>query len=90
MLPVVDEGLHVTGRMIVLYGAAMLPAALMPVGVHMAGPVYFTAAVLMTLAFLSFCVSCAVSKGRTDARKLFFASIIYLPLLFAAMMIDRL
>jgi len=45
--------------------------------------------VLMGLAFFSYCVSCAVSKERVDARKLFFASIIYLPLLFAVMMIDK-
>jgi heme O synthase-like polyprenyltransferase len=43
----------------------------------------------MSLAFLSYCISCAVSKERIDARKLFFASIIYLPLLFAVLMIDK-
>jgi protoheme IX farnesyltransferase len=89
MLPVVDPGLRLTSRMIVLYGLALLPASLTPVGVGMAGNVYFTGAVLMGLAFLSYCVSCAVSKERVDARKLFFASIIYLPLLLALMMIDK-
>jgi len=34
-------------------------------------------------------VSCAVSKERIDAKKLFFASIIYLPVLLAIMMIDK-
>jgi protoheme IX farnesyltransferase len=63
--------------------------SLTPVGVGMAGSVYLAGAVLMGLAFLSYCVSCAVSKERLDARKLFFASIIYLPLLFAVMMIDK-
>jgi protoheme IX farnesyltransferase len=89
MLPVVDPALRTTSWMIVLYGLALLPATLTPVGIGMAGNVYFTAAVLMGLAFLSYCVSCAVSKERIDARKLFFASIIYLPLLLAFMMIDK-
>src|SRR3954454_8559572 len=89
MLPVIDPGLRLTSRMIVLYGAALIPVSLTPVGVAMAGSVYLAGAVLMGLAFFSYCVSCAVSKERVDARKLFFASIIYLPLLFAVMMIDK-
>jgi protoheme IX farnesyltransferase len=75
--------------MIVLYGMALLPASLLPVGVGMVGSVYLTGAVLLGLAFFSFCISCAVSKERIDAKKLFFASIIYLPVLFALMMIDK-
>jgi protoheme IX farnesyltransferase len=89
MLPVVDPALRLTSWMIVLYGLALLPATLTPAGIGMAGNAYFTAAVLMGLAFLSYCVSCAVSKERIDARKLFFASIIYLPLLLAFLMIDK-
>lgn len=89
MLPVVDPGLHTTSRMIVLYGMALLPASLLPVGAGMAGSVYLTGAVLLGLAFFSYCISCAVSKERIDAKKLFFASIIYLPVLFGIMMIDK-
>jgi protoheme IX farnesyltransferase len=89
MLPVVDPPLRMTSRMIVLYGLALVPASLTPVAVGMAGAVYLTGAVLMSLAFLSYCISCAVSKERIDARKLFFASIVYLPLLFAVLMIDK-
>jgi protoheme IX farnesyltransferase len=89
MLPCIDPGLRLTSRMIVLYGLALIPVSLTPVGVAMAGSVYLAGAVLMGLAFFSYCVSCAVSKERVDARKLFFASIIYLPLLFAVMMIDK-
>ena len=54
------------------------------------GIAYFTVAVLLSLAFLSYGISCAATRSRIDARKLFFASIIYLPLLLAAMMVDRL
>jgi protoheme IX farnesyltransferase len=89
MLPVVDEDLSMTSRMIVLYGMALVPASLVPLTVRMAGAAYFTAAVLMGLAFLSYGVSCAASRTRADARKLFFASIIYLPVLLAVMMADR-
>ena len=33
--------------------------------------------------------ACEALRTRTDARKLFFASIVYLPLLLAAMMLDK-
>jgi protoheme IX farnesyltransferase len=87
MLPCVDENL--ARRQIVLYSVALLPVSLYPMLLHMAGAAYFTAAVLLGLGFLSFGISCAATASRIDARKLFFASIVYLPLLLAAMMIDR-
>ncbi len=89
MLPVVDEDLNCTGHQIVLYAAALIPASLMPVMVHMAGAVYFFAALVLGLVFLGYGTLCAVRKRRVDARKLFFASIIYLPLLLLVMMINR-
>jgi heme o synthase len=91
MLPCVDTAdLQFTRRQILLNGLAMIPVTLMPVMLQVAGVVYFTAAVLMGLAFLSFCISCATTGSRTDAVKLFVASIIYLPLLLAVMMFDKL
>ena len=65
-------------------------SALLPTLLGMSGQIYFTAALLLGLAFFSFCVTCATTRQRTDARQLFFASIIYLPLLMAAMMYDKL
>ena len=89
MLPVVDADLNFTSRQIVLYATALVPVSLMPSLIGVAGAVYFAFAVLSGLAFLSFGVSCATSKTRVDARKLFFASIIYLPALLGVMMLDR-
>lgn len=89
MLPCVDEDLRTTGRMIVLYSVALIPVTMLPTMLGFAGAMYFLAATLMGLSFLSFGVSCAISRSRDDARKLFFASIVYLPLLLAAMMWDK-
>jgi protoheme IX farnesyltransferase len=90
MLPVVDRDLSVTGRQIVLYSIALIPASIVPVTLNMAGITYFVTAMLLGLAFLSFGISCAATGTRSDARKLFFSSILYLPLLFAGLMIDKL
>jgi protoheme IX farnesyltransferase len=87
MLPCVDE--RVTARQMILYALALIPVSLLPTLLGMSGPAYFTAAMLLGLAFLSFAVSCAASMSRLDCRKLFFASIVYLPLLMGAMMYDK-
>ena len=90
MLPVVDRDLFVTGRQIVLYNAALIPVTLMPTLFHMTGIVYFVAAFVLGLGYLSFGVICASTRERVSARRLFFASIIYLPLLLAVMVVDKL
>ena len=79
-----------TGRQIVLYSLALIPVTLMPALLGMAGVVYFAAALLLGIAFCGFGVVCARSKTRADARQLFLASIVYLPALLAALMIDKL
>jgi heme o synthase len=89
MLPVVDGELNFTSRQIVLYAAALVPVSLMPSLIGIAGPRYFACAVLGGLAMLSFAVSCATTRSRGDARLLFLASITYLPLLLAVLMIDK-
>jgi protoheme IX farnesyltransferase len=90
MLPVVDRDLFVTGRQIVLYSAALIPVTLMPTLFHMTGTVYFVAALMLGLGYLSFGIICASTRQRADARKLFFASITYLPLLLAVMTFNKL
>lgn len=90
MLPVVDADLSVTGRQILMYGTALIPVSLMPTLLGMAGRTYFVVAAALGLAYLAFGLTAAATRSRGDARKLFFASIIYLPLLLAVMMADKL
>jgi protoheme IX farnesyltransferase len=89
MLPVNDPTLAATSKQILLYSAAMLPVSLLPAMVGVAGEIYTVAAVLLGVGFFAFCVSCATRRTRAEARKLFFASIIYLPVLLAVLMLDR-
>ncbi len=90
MLPVVDESLAVTGRQIVLYGAALIPITLMPTLLRMDGVAYFAAAFVLGMGYLTFGVAAAATRERADARKLFLASIIYLPVLLLVMTADKL
>jgi protoheme IX farnesyltransferase len=90
MLPVVDREMTFTGQQIVLWGLALIPVSLTPVMMGIAGVGYFAAAVLLGLGFWAAGVRCAWTRGaRPDARRLFLASIIYLPLLVAAMVAGK-
>jgi protoheme IX farnesyltransferase len=89
MLPVVDRHLDLTGRLILLYSIALGAATLIPVFLGMAGSSYCTAAVVLGSAFSGFAFACARSKTHGSARHLFLASIVFLPLLLAAMAFNR-
>jgi protoheme IX farnesyltransferase len=90
MLPVVDQKMNMTARQIVLYSIAMIPVSLLPYLLRMTGSLYPVAALILGIAFCGFGIVLARSKTRADARQLFLASIVYLPALLAAMMIDKL
>ena len=89
MLPCVDPELRATGRQIIVYQLALIPMTLMPFGLQMAGVGYLAAAIVLGGVFLAYGVLAATRRTREDARKLFFVSIIYLPLLLGALMIDK-
>jgi protoheme IX farnesyltransferase len=89
MLPVIEPDGHSTGRQSVVYAAGLLPLSLAPAVMHMAGMVYFEGALLLGLGFLVLTVRFARSHSMGDARRLFFGSITYLPLLWILMIADK-
>jgi protoheme IX farnesyltransferase len=89
MLPVVDPAGTATGRQIVAYSLALLPVGVMPTFLGMAGPVYFLGALLLSLGFLWFSFRAARSHSNLHAKHLLHASVAYLPLLFALLMLDK-
>jgi protoheme IX farnesyltransferase len=89
MLPVDDDGLRRTSGHIVLYSAALLPVSLGPCLIGIAGRVYTVSALVLGIIFFGFAILCATRRNRAAARKLFFASIIYLPVLLAVLMMDQ-
>jgi len=90
MLPVSDPSGLQTGRQVILYGAALLPMSLMPSVLGLTGAFYFVGALAASLAYLGFCIAFALKPVNRLARKLMFASILYLPAVLAVMVLDRL
>lgn len=90
MLPVLEPDGRSTGRQAVLYGAALIPLSLAPAPLHMAGQIYFVGALVLGLAFLWLTFRFARTRSTADARRAFFGSLAYLPLLWMLMIADKL
>jgi len=89
MLPPKDVEGRFTGREIFAFTLALLPVSLIPVFLNQAGAIYCLGASLFGLAFLFCGARLARSRSNALARRLVLASVIYLPLLFALMMVDK-
>ena len=90
MLPVVDPQGRRTGRQAFGHTLVLLPLSLCPFVFKLTGPLYLVGALLLGLAFLWFALHFSRHLTVPRARQLFYASILYLPLLLALMVLDKL
>jgi protoheme IX farnesyltransferase len=95
MLPVVEADGRSTVREIVLYSLALIPVSLAPSFLGMSGRIYLVGAFALGVALLWFGARLArlhlpptVARSKGAARRLLQATVFYLPLLFALMMIN--
>jgi heme o synthase len=90
MLPVV-RGAATTRRQILLYSAVLaVITLLLYVPLHTCGTVYLAAALVLNGLFVALAVAVARGRAAWAPPALFGYSIIYLALLFGAMVVDRL
>jgi protoheme IX farnesyltransferase len=96
MLPVVESDGRSTIRAIVAYSLALVPVTLAPTLLGMSGWLYFAGAALLSTALLwcslrmaTMKLSPVAPKSKVRARQLLQATVLYLPLLFALMMLNR-
>jgi len=89
MLPNVS-GEERTKREIVYYSILLVAASLALYPLHIMGPMYFAAAAVLGGIFLLDAVRTWQDAGTTWTRSLFRYSIVYLALMCAVMVLDRL
>lgn len=89
MLAVLEPDGHSTARQTVIYTAALVPLSLAPTLIGLTGRTYFVGAFALAAIFMWLALRFAFSRSRLDARRLFFGSIIYLPLLWILMIANR-
>jgi protoheme IX farnesyltransferase len=88
-LPVIEPEGTSTNRQIISHCAALLAVSLLPTLLGIAGAFYFAAAFVLGVGFLASGVSLAMDSTLNRARRLLFASLIYLPVLLLVMALDR-
>ena len=89
LLPVVHPDGRSTSQQIIANCLALLAVGLMPTLMGMAGPVYFIVTCVLGLGFLGFGLEVAYSRTQEAARRLVWASLVHLPLMFLVMALDK-
>jgi protoheme IX farnesyltransferase len=86
MLSVDDPAGLMTSRQALLYALGLLAVSLLPGLIGMATPLYFVLAFILGALFVAAAVFFVIHRTKQNARRLFFASIIYLPLILGALL----
>ncbi len=89
MLPVVEPSGEGTARQIVLYSLALIPVSMAPSFLGMSGKLYFFGALALGLWYLYSGVRVAFDRTILRARAVLMVSVIYLPLIYGLMLLDR-
>ena len=89
LLPVIEPDGRSTGRQAVLYTAALIPLSMMPTGVGLSTVYYLVGAIALGAILMMLSLEFSVKRDIATARRLFFGSIIYLPILWALLVFDH-
>lgn len=89
LLPMVDPDGRVTSTQILINCLALTGVSLTPTVIGLTGALYFYTALIAGLGFLGFAVHLTITRTSASARKLFFASLLFLLVQFVTMAIDK-
>jgi protoheme IX farnesyltransferase len=90
MLPALDEDDgKTTFRLILISTQLLIAASLSPIFIVPTGGLYFLSAVVLGLSFYYFAYRASASRSKPATKRLLHASVIYLPLLYLVMVLDK-
>jgi len=89
MLGVIDPHGRRTSLEIASWTAALLPASLLPAFLGLAGRTYMAGALALGVAFAVLAATMALRVSVPHARRVFLGSIVYLPVLLALLVLDK-
>jgi protoheme IX farnesyltransferase len=89
MLPVSDPDGQATGVQMLVYTCGLMVASLLPFMTRMSGDVYLGAVLFLDLWFFVPVVIAAMFRLESAMRLCFLVSIVYLPLVLAMMVLDK-
>ncbi len=88
VMPVVDPDGASTAYQIAIHSFALLPASLMPAVCGLAGWPYGVGALGLGTAFMGLGLRASWTLAPVDTRRLFFASLLYLPAIFGLLVLS--
>jgi protoheme IX farnesyltransferase len=89
MLPVVDKNGKLTVRQVIIFTFLLIATSIIPFLLGMTGTLYLITAISFGAYFLYCSLEMARKKSINAARKVLIASVLYLPLIFALMVINH-
>jgi protoheme IX farnesyltransferase len=89
MLPVIDRDGRITCQVIVISTLLLMATALMATLANIAGPAYAMGSLAIGGWMLVLCSRLFRNRTNVNARRVFIASIVYLPVLLCMLVIDR-
>ena len=88
LLPVIQPNGRTTGHQAVLFTAGLIPLSLLPTAVGLASAYYLFGAIALGAILIVLSLEFAFTRSVPAARRLFFGSILYLPLLWVVLLAD--
>jgi protoheme IX farnesyltransferase len=89
LLPVIEPDGRSTGYQTVLYTAGLIPISLLPTFVGLASAYYLVGALTLAAVLLVLSLEFASTRTRPAAKRLFFGTILYLPVLWMVLLADH-
>jgi protoheme IX farnesyltransferase len=89
LLPVLQPDGRTTGRQAVLYSAGLLPVSLLPMAVGLSTAYYLAGAITLGAILFVLSLEFASSRSMGAAARLFYGTILYLPLLWIVLLADH-
>jgi protoheme IX farnesyltransferase len=90
LLPVFDHSGVTTSRLVVVYTAALIPASILLTASGMMGSLFLYGGILAGVVFLVPSTQFIRDRSTVAARRVFLASLLYLPVILVLMVLDRL
>jgi len=89
MLPVVEPDGESTVRQMLLFSVLLIPVSLVPRYLDMTGNFYVAGTLAAGVAFGAACVRMSTDRTLLKARSVLLVSVIYLPVLYGLLLLDR-
>jgi len=89
MLPVVEPDGESTVRQMLVFSLVLIPVSLVPRFLDMTGNFYVAGTLAAGVAFVAACVKMAKDRTLLKARSVLLVSVIYLPVLYGLLLLDR-